>query len=229
MALEQVSEDIWVVPGEVKLMPGAFLPARATVIRLEDGLWVHSPVRLQEEDAAQIDTLGAVKTLVAPNNLHHLFIKRWQERWPEAKMVGARGLKKKRADLEFDGTLDEDVQWPAIESLFVGGAPAWGETVFFHSSSQTLVCTDLLFNLGAHNTRGWLTPWVLRMAGAWHKPMQSRLVRTVVKDRPRAGAAVKRILDWPFERIIMAHGDVVEADARQTLERACHWMLKAAA
>src|SRR5262249_26399772 len=35
--------------------------------------------------------------------------------------------------------------------------------------------------------------------------------------RPRAGAArvLRRMLDWPFERIIVAHGSPIEHDARE--------------
>lgn len=230
MRLEPLAENLWSLDGRhVKLMPGAYLPLRATVVRLSDGgLWVHSPVKMEADDWAEIDALGPVRHLVAPNNLHHLYLGPWKARYPEARLVGARGLRKKRPDLSFDATLDEDVRWPGLEQVFIEGAPAWGETVFFHAETRTLICTDLFFNVRPSNSRGFLTPLLLRLVGAWSRPMQSRLIRSVTKDPARAGASVARVLEWPFERAVMAHGAVVDEDARAVVRSACHWMLGAA-
>ncbi len=229
MALAQLADDLWTLDGgHVKVLPGAYLPVRATIVRLGDGaLWVHSPVALEEEIAGAVDALGPVAHLVAPNNLHHLYIGAWKERWPNAVMAGARGLRKKRPDLSFAATLDEEVSWPGIEKVFIEGAPAWGETVFFHAASKTLICADLFFNVQPSLARGFLTPLMLRLAGAWARPMQSKLIRTVTKDRARAGASVARALEWPFERVVMAHGEVLEDDAKARARHACHWMLSA--
>ena len=48
---------------------------RMVVIRLADGsLWLHSPIQFTSDLAKQIDALGEVRYLVAPNKLHHLFL-----------------------------------------------------------------------------------------------------------------------------------------------------------
>ena len=56
--------------------------------------------------------------------------------------------------------------------------------------------------------------------------MQSRLIRSVTKDRARAGASAEQILEWPIERVIMAHGAIIEDEALPTLRSALHWMLE---
>ncbi|MEM6730961.1 MAG: hypothetical protein AAF658_05365 [Myxococcota bacterium] len=227
--IKPIGPDVYEVRGEHKMSAGWFFPLRTVIARTPTGgLWVHSPLRLEDSLAAEVDALGAVEFLIAPSNLHHLYMQPWKGRWPSAKMIGARGLRKKRPDLVFDATLDEHPEMPGFETVFVDGAPTLGESVFFHVASKTLICTDLMFNLGPANTRGFLTPWILRMANAYGRPAQSRLVRMATKDRERAGHSVRRILEWPFERIAMAHGDIVETDAKATLTTACQWMLEGA-
>ncbi|MEM6532027.1 MAG: DUF4336 domain-containing protein [Myxococcota bacterium] len=228
--MREIASGVSEIPGELRMSAGWYFPLRTLVVRLEDGgLWVHSPVRLTDEIAEAVDALGPVCFIVAPNNLHHLFAGQWKERWPEAQLIGAKGLVKKRPDLSFDGTLDqESVQFPGIERVFVAGVPMAGETVFFHRDSKTLICTDLIFNLDGNNTKGLLSGMIFRMFSAFGRPAQSRLLRFATKDRARAGSSVKQMLEWPFERISMCHGYVIESDAKDTLRHACRWMLAAA-
>ena len=121
-------------------------------------------------------------------------------------------------------TLVESLAPPRQEqSAWRGRRPG----LFFHPASQTLIATDLLFNLGPSRLRGALTPWILRATGAYGRPAQSRLLRLLTKDRTRAARALQQALDWPFVRILMAHGDPITEDARGTLRTACRWMLAA--
>ncbi|MEO1481974.1 MAG: DUF4336 domain-containing protein [Myxococcota bacterium] len=228
--MKEIATDVYEVSGEIRMTAGWYFPLRTVIVRLEDGaLWVHSPVRLTDELAESVNSLGPVRTIVAPNNLHHVFAGKWKSRWPDAELIGAKGLVKKRPDLQFDGTLDqESVQFPGIERVFLAGAPTAGETVFFHRASKTFICTDLIFNLDGSNTKGWLTGIILRLASAYGGPAQSRLVRLATKDRARAGESVAKMLEWPFERIAMCHGHVVEENAQDTLRHACRWMLAGA-
>jgi hypothetical protein len=45
--------------------------------------------------------------------------------------------------------------------------------------------------------------------------------RFMIKDRPAFVASVKAIQALDFDRIIVAHGDIIEADAKATLVRLC--------
>lgn len=39
-------------------------------------------------------------------------------------------------------------------------------------------------------------------------------------DRKAARASLQRILQWDFARVILAHGDLIESDARRIVEKA---------
>jgi len=81
-------------------------PTRMAVIRLSDGrLFIWSPVRLTEILRAEVDTLGRVAHIIAPNSLHHLFLVEWKSTYPGAKVYAPPGLRKKRKDIAFDADL----------------------------------------------------------------------------------------------------------------------------
>jgi hypothetical protein len=104
----------------------------------------------------------------------------------------------------------------------VDGAPSLREHAFFHAPSRSLVVCDLLFNVHACSSAGMR--FFLRCAGAWNQPAQSRTWRFLVRDRAAASSSIERILGWDFARVVVAHGDVLEGDARRVVEDATRWM-----
>jgi hypothetical protein len=207
------TDGLWEAQGELTMPTRAFLPLRMTVVRLPDGgLWLHSPIALDETLAAAVDALGPVRHVVAPNLFHHLHLRSARERWPQARLWGAPGLAAKRPRLRFDATLGTDATeaWGgALEAQFLAGTPRFNETVFLHRASATLICTDLVFNM--RTWRGAMTGLVLRVLGTRGRLAASRLLPLLVNDRAAARAAVAEVGRWPFRRILMAHGEVYES------------------
>lgn len=227
MALNAITDNIWSIPGEVKLQVATYFPCRALVILQPDGrIILHSPVTLSTQDVEDINDIGEVAHIIAPNTFHHMFLPDAINAFPNATVWGAPGLAKKRQDITFDKTLGQDpAPWSDVmEGIQVQGCPQFNEWVFFHKPTQSLIVTDLIFNM--HTPRGWGTKSILRMAGVYKKTMQSRLWRTICKDRGASKRSVQQMLSWPFDRLIMAHGDIIESDARAPTEAALHWMLR---
>jgi len=47
----------------------------------------------------------------------------------------------------------------------------------------------------------------------------------LIRDRAAARACMERILDWDFDRVIVAHGDVLAHGGREALRRGYAWLL----
>jgi hypothetical protein len=209
--LRQLDDNLWVVDAPVRLL-GVELGGRMTVVRLADGgLWLHSPVRIGDELAAELGELGPVTDLVAPNRFHHLHLPRAQRLFPDARSHAAPGLTAKRPDIAFTAKLSQPApeSWRgSLESLVFDAAPAMGEVVFLHRPSRTLILCDLCFNEPAGG--GFWGELVCRLNGARRGLAPTRTVRFVIKDRQRARALVDQILEWDFDRVTVTHGSVVE-------------------
>ena len=219
--LQAIATDLWCATHRFKSM-GLALSSRMTVVRFPDGaLWLHSPVPLTEPLKNELDRLGSVRWIVAPNLAHHLFAGEALKAYPSAQLWGAPGLKKKRPDLTSLRALPRDAlaEWaPALEQVFVDGMPLVRETVWFHRPSQTLIATDLCMWFQGE----W--PWRSRMYGHLNGVMNglavSRLVRLVTRDKSAADASCQRILEWPIERVVMAHDSIVDTQAKAQLAKA---------
>lgn len=228
--LQTFGEGIWIAEGpELVAAAGFHYPTRMALIRLRDGsLFIWSPVTLTPELKAEVDALGPVAHIVAPNTLHHLSIPEWKSAFPEAKLHAAPGLKEKRSDISFDSELG-DAAPPAwgseIEQAVIPGNAITTETVFLHRESGTVLFCDLI----QHFPKGWFSGWrgvvakLDLMVAA--EPAVPRKFRVAFRDKHAAREAVSRILAWDTRAVLMAHGTPVTADAKGFLARAFHWLM----
>ncbi|MDF2179888.1 DUF4336 domain-containing protein [Aliiglaciecola sp. CAU 1673] len=227
--MEELARNIWIYDGES--VPFFCLPysTRMTVVRLSSGeLWVHSPIRLTSAIKVQLESLGKVTYLIAPNQLHHLFLPDWQTAYPSAQAYGTDEVIKKRTDIDFSGSLNASCSWPwqgEIEQLLFSGSPAMQECVFFHKDSKTLVVTDLVENFSGHEFNWWqkiLAKGAGILAPKGKTPLDWRL--SFIFGKTQARHHFEKMLSWQPKILVMAHGEVVKENTEAFLAKSFSWL-----
>lgn len=226
--LEQFGHDLWIASGPVATVAGFAYPTRMVVMRLSDGaLFIWSPVALSPMLGAAVDALGPVRYVIAPNTLHHLFIPEWQQAYPNAKTYAAPGLRARRRDIAFDGELGDAaaVEWSSeIDQVVVRGNWITTEVVFFHRPSGTAIFTDLIQHFDATWFTGWRA-WIARLdLLTAPQPTVPRKFRLAFVGRSRARTALHRILAWPIDKVIMAHGAPIRNDGHAAVAQTFDWL-----
>ena len=218
--LEQIAEHFWTVEVDMRLM-GMEVGTRMSVIRLENGeIWLHSPVSANKNLFDEIDALGSVAHIVGPNQFHHLYLPQWIKRYPSAKIWAAPGLAEKRKDIAFTGTLHPVAaeQWPSeIQYKGVGGMPKHSETVFFHSRSKALICTDLLFWLP--KPKGIFTAIYAWLGSCKHHPNQTPIFRSFIKDKEAHQKSIQEIIQWDFEIVSICHREIIRNNGKTMFQK----------
>ena len=224
--MKQLHDDLFVVDAPQRFL-GVEVGTRMTIVRLPDArLWLHSPIPVTDDVLRDVQAIGEVACLVAPNRFHHLYAAAWQDAAPGADLFVAPGLETKRSDLDVAGVLGEapEPAWQGcLDQVVLSGLPALNEVVFFHRASATLVACDLAFNIGPGSPTS--TRLFFKMSGAYGRLTPTWIERLMVRDRPTFRTALERMLDWPFERVVVSHGDVVEHGGREQIERSYAWLL----
>lgn len=224
--LRQLAKDLWVAERPQSFY-GLPVGARMTVIRLAGKrLLLHSPVALDPELREQLDALGQVCFAVAPNRVHHLHAGEVAQAYPGARLWVAPGLERKRRDLVFEAVLTDEapVEWrDEVDQVFFRGRPYENEVVFFHIPSRTLLLCDLAFNFGPSSAA--LTRLLMKAIRSYGRLGPSKLDPLLIRDRGAARESLQRILAWDFDRVIVAHGDVLESGGHETLRRGYSWLL----
>ncbi len=218
-----VPNAVWHAQQALKFGPIS-LTTRMTVIRLDDGsLWVHSPISPTRELVDQLRGIGTVRHVLAPNKSHHLFFLDFLEAFPSAQGYIAAGLELKRPDLSRFPQISSEAPWRSeIQGFFIEGLPILNETVWFHSSTGTLVLTDLLFCFSEEN-RG-ISGLVTKLLGVHGKLAMSRTMKLVTKDKRALARSVMPLLSLPVQRVIVAHDQIVNEQPMEKLTQAFAWL-----
>lgn len=224
--LRQLATDLWVVDRPQRFY-GLAVGTRMTVIRLAGGsLLLHSAIALDADLRRELDALGPVRFVVAPNRVHHLYAGDVAKAYPEARLWIGPGLERKRPDLVFVAVLGDEVpaEWRGqVDQVFFAGRPYENEVTFFHRASRTLILCDLAFNFGPSaplTTRIWM-----RLMLSYGRFGPSKLDPLLIRDRAAARASLQRILAWDFDRVVVAHGDVLETGGHALLRQGYAWLL----
>ena len=218
-----VPDSIWHAQQPLKFGPIA-ITTRMTVVRLRDGsLWVHSPISPSRELIEELQALGNVRYVIAPNKSHHLFFLEFLKTSPSAAGFVAVGLYSKRPDLSHYPEIPRETPWSAeIQGFFIDGLPILNETAWFHSDTGTLILTDLLFCF-ADTTRG-LTAILSRILGVHGTLGMSRTMKLATKDKKALARSVTPLLSLPVQRVIVAHDQIINEQPLAKLTAAFAWL-----
>ncbi len=218
--LTRLADDLYAVEGEVRFY-GARLQTRMVVARLEgDRLWVYSPLPIEPALADELDALGEVAWVLSPNKIHNQGLASCHARYPRAQLWASPGLPERRPDLVFAGVLGDasEPAWAgAIDQRLTAGNCFFSEVVCHHRASRTLIVADLVETIGAETLSGGVARGLSKLAGLFDRALPSPEFRAYTIDADAARARLEEIDAWPFERIVMSHGAIVERDAHAVL------------
>ncbi len=219
---------LWLADGGYVDVAGFKYPTRMCLIELGDGsLAVWSPVALTDALAKQVSELGKVRALIAPNHLHHLALSEWVTAFPEAELFGAPGLAAKRQDLSFDAVLGDiapELWSNVMDQTLIPGNLITKEIVFFHHASQAVIFCDFLQQFPKGHFSGWrrLVAQADGMIG--ETPQVPRKFRLATTGRAAARAAISKVLEWPSQSLVVAHGAPMKQSAQAHLKAAFAWL-----
>ena len=231
--MKEIGNGLWVAECDFVTF-GLELGGRMSAVRLADGgLLLYNVIAIDDELAAELADIGEVRHIIAPNSFHYFYLAAAKERYPDAAVYLAPALAKKRSELAGHTILDPgnaaDPSWPwrdDLDTIVVDGAPRVDEVILYHRASRTLVVCDLVFHMREH--RGLFGRMFFRLLGIHGKFRQSPLWRLLLtRDRQAAAASLQPIWGWDLERVIVAHGPIVEgSDSKERLAEALRWMCR---
>lgn len=231
--LREIDKNIWVAEQPLKYL-GLNVGTRMTLIRLISGeLIVISPIQVDNDTINQINAIGDVSYIIAPNLYHYLFVSSFKAIYPKAKLWVAPGLESKKFDLPIDKiiSVDERSLLNEVEYLLFDGFKVFdlqgssllNECVFFHQVSRTLILTDTAFHFD--ESFSLTTQLAARLIGSYKKLSPSSLEKFATQEKEKVKQSVQKVLDWDFERVIMAHGSIIDTDAKQKFREGYEWFL----
>ncbi|KAL7506219.1 hypothetical protein ACHAXN_003491 [Cyclotella atomus] len=239
--MNEFAENIWTVEGPRVNFFGFPYPTRMVVVRLlqsyegvKNGCaWIWSPIEFTEELANEIQAkAGTIKFLVSPNKIHHIFLKSWAEKFPDAKVFASPGLEQRKvADgIKFDARFGTDEPTPSfadeIDTVILSGSYFMDEVEFFHKASKTAIICDFIQRFPEEEACGFKGT-LLKLDGLVGEngstPREWRFTFWPFGNE-KLRMSRDAILNWHAEKMIVAHGICVEKDATEVIKRSLAWI-----
>jgi hypothetical protein len=214
LQIEPITSTVRFFDSEMSVFPGVRLPLRSMLVESPTKAILISPVGTRAEISA-VD--GKTCILAEPSLLHHARLARAIHALAPRELWAPPGFAAKLPEYTDASVFGAD-PWPhddLVSFTLIEGAPFRNEIVFFHRASRTLYTADLVF--GIVKPSGILTPLVMRALGVGRSFGTSKVWSHWIKDPGAFRRSIDRIMGWPFERIAMAHGEIVEGNARAKL------------
>jgi hypothetical protein len=111
----------------------------------------------------------------------------------------------------------EFVFFNGFRVLGLNGVDSLNECVFFHSASQTLILTDIAFHFD--ESFPTLTQFATKLLGGYKRLKPSVLEWIATTDKEQVKKFVEEVLRWDFERVIVAHGSIVEQNGKEKFKQ----------
>jgi hypothetical protein len=209
----EIGPGLWSVDRLLEIPLGPRLGTRTLLVELpEGGVLAWSPVPLGGALRELVETRGGARFLVAPNSFHYLGIGDWQRAFPSAESWLAPGLLARVAGAA-GRELHEGAATPFAALLphcVLDCGRGVSEVAFLHAPSRTLLLVDSAFNVRHVARRRDRLVWAA--AGVLGRFGPTPTARAfLLRDRAAVGAWIERLCAWPFERVVMAHGEPLGA------------------
>ena len=232
--LKPIDSGIWVAEQPLKFF-GLEVGTRMTVIaRSDNSLLLISPIKIDAALKQQLDSLGKVKYIIAPNLFHHLYLESTQQMYPRAEIIAPVGIETKQPNIKIAKTFEQDkidfnnelkyIPFTGFQAFVPPKIVTVNEIVFFHPQSKTLILTDSAFNFERNFPLS--TRLAARLIGGYQSLQPSWLEKIAIRDKKVISKAISKILAWDFERVIMAHGNIVAENAKEKLTQGYQWFLR---
>jgi hypothetical protein len=214
--LEKLEPNLWRLEGDLPSGNGTRV---MTIAKMRDGgLVIHNAISLEPELMAEIEAFGPPRLLVVPSGFHRLDAKCWKQRYPEAKVIGPAGSRKKieqvvALDATYETTLgDDDVRL----SHLPGTRDAEGAMVVRSGDHVTVVVNDAINNLPKLSG---LFGFLFAPTGVVAVPRFARWM--MIKDKRAFVGELDRLAGLPgLHRLIVSHGRLVDESVSETLRTA---------
>ena len=219
MTWRQITDNVVVISFPWRVL-GIDFRRNVTLLRLADGrVVVHSTAPFTQQDIAAIRHFGEPCWLVEATLMHDTFAKEGRAALPNIPYLAPDGFAE-ATEVSTESLLPPPRDWDGeIDVLRIDGA-RMNEHALFHRRSRTLVVADLFFSF-PEGTSGWprfFVRHVMRLPRLFGVSALYRLL--VIRDKETFARSMRALLALDFERLVVAHWQPIETDAKRAVEHA---------
>ncbi len=84
-----------------------------------------------------------------------------------------------------------------------------------------MILTDIAFHFD--ESFPFTTQLMMKLIGGYKKLEPSILEKLAIREKQKVKNSIQKLLEWDFERVIVAHGSIVENQGKEKLTKGYEW------
>jgi hypothetical protein len=126
-----------------------------------------------------------------------------KESFPNAKFYGPkRSAKQSGVELINTKNLPND---PEFKAILIEGNKSMSESVFIHNPSDSLIVTDIIFNM--HHKMNLASTLLFKCYGTYKKVGQSIAIKMTADNKKILIKSLQKLTELNFKNVLLNHGD----------------------
>jgi hypothetical protein len=206
----KLEENLWHVEGRLDNIRRVMV-----IVRLKDRrLVIWNAIALDELEMKELEAWGTPAFLIVPNAFHRMDCRIWKQRYPNLTVLAPPAAKDKVAKIVAVDRTDGDFGDDSVKFGAAQGTSGRDAVLEVKSAGgSTLVVNDVIMNMPHKPGFGG---FMFRMMGfSGDKPKLAPLVSMfLVKDKQGLKSWFEAEALKPHKRIIISHGDIIDAPAQ---------------
>jgi hypothetical protein len=219
--IEEIIADVFAVRGSMRMAPLMRIGRNMVICREGDELTLLNPVRLSVVGEAELARLGRVSNIVRLGCFHGLDDRYYVERFG-ARFWCQPGSKRYPEPVP-DVELTEDTELPIRDARIMTFRDARLPecAVLIGRDGGLLVTCDSVQHYGDWKRTSLVARLVMRYYGFTKSTLVGPIWLKYMSSRGgNLQADFERMLEWPFNKMISAHGALLDEGAHAAVERA---------
>jgi len=219
--IEQIADDVFMVSGSVKLNALLQFSRNMVIVRSNNELTLINPVRLKDSELRKLDELGEVKHLLRLGAFHGMDDPFYMDRYDAAFWCQPGGTTYTQPPIDHE--LSEGGPLPFNDAtLFCFKGTLEPECALLLPQAGNLLLTcDAIQNYGDYRNFNFLAKIISPLVGFPKKTIIGPFwVKLMTPDGQSLKDEFARLLSHPFDRLLAAHGTLLDQGAHQAVEDA---------
>jgi hypothetical protein len=220
-AIEEIQPDVFMVRGCIKMNALMTITRNMAIVRHAGELTLVDPIRLSASEEKRLDELGSVKRILRLGPMHTVDDAYYVERY--GAQVWAPGPSEAHSEpkptLTFDASTE--LPFPDAELFCFAGLKHPEGALLLRRGKGLLITCDAIQNYGDYRYNNLPARLMMPFIGFPKTTIVGPMwVKMMTPEGGSLESEFRRLLELDFDRLLSAHGSLLETGAHEACERA---------
>lgn len=219
--VEQISENLFMVRGSIKMNPVVRITRNMAIIRQGDELSLVNPIRVNAKVEAEIEALGKITHLLRLGAFHGVDDEYYANKYSVSMWAQKGGTTYTKPTIDNEISAGCQLPFTNAEVVEFDGSVQPECALLIKTGKGILLTCDAIQNYGDYSYNNFLTKLMMPFIGFPRTTIVGPIwLKFMTPKNQSLEAQFRKLLDLEFDSLLAAHGTLLKSGAHAAVARA---------